>query len=222
MGKLIKALSVVLIIICGALFYYELCPVVVQAVKEYAAFKWLGIGFVAYFILGLVPALKKNEDFLQVFVHELSHTLVGLLFFSEIHSFNADEREGRIAHSSGRFGHLFISLAPYTFPYITYFLLFLIIMIKPEFIFVFEILVGFTWAFHIKCFLKQTGSYQTDLKGVGLFRSYLYIVMAHFFNLSMILLSIRIGILQANVRLFTSYWEDLCQAFHFVVGLFNS
>ncbi|MBO7111983.1 MAG: hypothetical protein J6W18_08550 [Bacteroidaceae bacterium] len=53
-------------------------------------------------------------------------------------------------------------------------------------------------------------------------RSYAYIVMAHFFNLSMILLSIRIGIIQANVRLFTEYWNDVCQTFRSVVGLFNA
>lgn len=222
MKGFVKVVSVILILISGALFLYELCPVLGQSAREYSAYKWLGVGFAAYFILNLIPALKKNEDFLQVFVHEFSHTLVSLLFFSEIHSFNAGEREGQITHSCNRFGHLFIALAPYTFPYITYIILLLCIMIKPEFIFVFEILAGFTWAFHIKCFLKQTGSYQPDLKGVGLFRSYAYILMAHFFNLSIILLSIRIGIIQANVQLFTAYWNDLCQAFHFIVGLFNA
>ena len=222
MKALSKIISILLILICGALFIYELIPTVVRAFGNYAVFLWLAIGMVAYFVLNLIPALKKNEDFLQVFAHELSHTLVGLLFLNEIKEFNAKENTGQIIHTQRRFGSLFISLAPYTFPYFTYLILFLCLIIKPEFVYIFEILAGFTWAFHIRCFRKQTGNHQTDISSQGYFRSYAYIVMAHAFNLSIILLSIQDGIISANVQLFTAYWNDLCQAFRFVVGLFNA
>ena len=216
-----KFISILLILICGALTIYELWPVAVQAIGNIAVFKWLGIGIAAYFVLRIIPGLKKNEDFLRVFAHELSHTLVGILFLREIKEFNAGEREGQILHAGrNRFGSLFISLAPYCFPYVTYLLLLLIIMIKPEFVWVFEMLAGFTWAFHIMCFIDQTGSYQTDISGQGFFRSYAYIIMAHAFNLSVILLSIQEGIISANVDLFTAYWHDACQAFHFLINLF--
>jgi len=219
MKGFLRFISIVLILVCGVLSFIELRPVIKNVVDDYAAFKWLGIGFAAYYVLRLIPTLKKNEDFLQVFAHELSHTLVGLLFFREIHSFNAGEREGQIMHSGHKVGILFIALAPYSLPYITYFLLFLSLIIKPEFVYIFDALAGFTWAFHIKCFLKQTGSYQTDISGQGFFRAYAFILTAHLFNLSLILLSIQNGIINANVQLFTAYWSDLYQAYHFVEGL---
>lgn len=219
MKKTARFISVVLIIVCGVLFLYELYPVVVWSIKNYSEYKWLGIGFAGYYVVRMIPVLRKNEDWLQVFSHELSHTLVGLLFFQEIHSFNAGEREGRITHSGNNFGDLFISLAPYTLPFYTYAVLFLTLLIKPEFVRFFEAFAGLTWAFHIKCFTSQTGNYQTDISKQGFFRAYAFIITAHFLNLSIILLSVRSGIIDANIHLFTAYWSDIQQAYQFVVNL---
>lgn len=220
MKKLVSFLSIVLILICGVLFLYEFCHVAVYSVSNYSVFKWLGIGFAAFYVVRIVPLVRKNEDWWQVFSHELSHTLVGLLFLQEIHSFNAGEREGRITHSGQKVGDLFISLAPYTLPFSTYLVLFMSLLIKSEFLYVFEIIAGFTWAFHIKCFISQTGSYQTDISRKGLFKSYAFIATAHLFNLSVILMSVESGIIDANIRLFTAYWSDLQQAYNFIVSLF--
>ena len=135
MKKLVNFISIVLILICGVLFLYEFCHVAVYSVSNYSVFKWLGIGFAAFYVVRIVPLVRKNEDWWQVFSHELSHTLVGLLFLQEIHSFNAGEREGRITHSGQKVGDLFISLAPYTLPFSTYLVLFMSLLIKSEFLY---------------------------------------------------------------------------------------
>ena len=39
-----KVVSVILILVFGVLFLYELYPVLGQSAREYSAYKWLGIG----------------------------------------------------------------------------------------------------------------------------------------------------------------------------------
>ncbi len=39
-------------------------------------YMWFFIGVSAYLVLRLIPLLRKNEEWLQVFSHELTHTIV--------------------------------------------------------------------------------------------------------------------------------------------------
>lgn len=174
-------------------------------------YMWFFIGIAAYFIIRLIPQLRKNEEWLQVFSHELSHTIVGFLFFQKIHSFQAGESSGVVYHSGRRFGETFISLAPYYLPIFTFaFLLFRIIGAWQS-LYIFDIFIGFSLAFHCLCFIKQTRPYQTDISSVGYLKAYLFIACALLFNLTIILLSVRKGIVNANVYLFTHYWNDIVQ-----------
>lgn len=174
-------------------------------------YMWFFIGIAAYYVLRLIPQLKKNEEWLQVFSHELSHTIVGLMLFQRIHSFQAGEKSGVVYHSGRRFGETFISLAPYYLPIFTFaFLLFRIIGAWKS-LYIFDTFIGFSLAFHCLCFIKQTRPYQTDISSVGYLKAYLFIACALLFNLTIILLSIRKGIVNANVYLFTHYWNDIVQ-----------
>jgi hypothetical protein len=177
---------------------------------------WFFIGIGSYFILRLIPQLKKNEEWLQTFSHELSHTIVGLLFFQRIHSFQAGEKSGAVYHSGHRFGETFISLAPYYLPIFTFAFLLLRIIGAWKSLYIFDIFIGFTLAFHCLCFAKQTRSYQTDISSVGYVKAYLFIACALLFNLTIILLSIRKGIVNANIYLFTNYWDDIVSAVKFI------
>ena len=178
---------------------------------HWKVYLWFFLGMGAYFILRLIPQIKKNEEWLQVFSHELSHTIVGFLFFQKIHSFQAGENSGVVYHSGRRFGETFISLAPYYLPIFTFaFLLFRIIGAWQS-LYIFDIFVGFSLAFHCLCFIKQTRPYQTDISSIGYLKAYLFIACALLFNMTIILLSIRKGIVNANVYLFTHYWNDIIQ-----------
>ena len=80
-------------------------------------------------------------------------------------------------------------------------------------LYVMDILIGLTLGFHLHCFLTQSRNYQTDISDRGYVKSYLFIAAFLMFNLTVILMSVRLGIVEANVRLFTAYWSDMKAAF---------
>jgi hypothetical protein len=160
--------------------------------------------------------LFRKGDWFQTFTHELTHTVVAILFFRKIHGFHADEKGGVMYHSGGRFGDIFISLAPYCFPIFTYIFLFLRIFSAENHILWFDVFVGFTLAFHISCFTKQTGNHQTDIQRNGYFKSYLFIAVFGLFNASIILLCIPKGIVKSFIYLFSQYWKDVLTAWNHV------
>lgn len=177
--------------------------------KHLSFYKWFFIGAGAYLVIRLLPFVRKNEEWMQVFSHELSHTVVGLLFFRRIHSFQAGDGEGEVQHSGMDVGRTFISLAPYCIPVFTFAFLLLRIIGAWKSLYIFDLLIGFTLAFHLLCFLKQTRLYQTDIRGVGYIKAFLFIACTLLFNLTIVILSIRMGIVKATVSLFTNYWHDI-------------
>jgi hypothetical protein len=120
------------------------------AIMNIYLFKWFGIGLLAYMVVRRL--LRKNEEWFATFIHELTHAMVSILFFRKIHSFHAEEGVGQMSSSSGRFGNIFITLAPYCLPILTFLFLFLRLLAAQEALFVFDILIGFTMAFHIYWF----------------------------------------------------------------------
>jgi hypothetical protein len=198
--------------ICLALTAVELYPALMFGKEHYELYKWFGIGFGAYFILHFL-FFRKNGEFAQTFSHELTHAIVGLMFGKKLHSFSATSNNGgEISYSGERFGDVFIALSPYCFPIFTYVFLFLSIVGAPNYSMWFDILIGFTLAFHVVCFAKQTRSYQPDIQKHGYFKSYLFIVMFWFFNATIILLSIRKGVVDSVAYLFPQYWDSIMTA----------
>lgn len=198
------------ILICLALATVEFFPAILWTLKHFAVYKWTGVGSGAYFLLRLLPCIKKNEGFMQTFSHELTHTIVGLMFGRKIYSFKATNGDGgEMWHSGGRFGDMFISLAPYCLPIFTYAFLVLRIIGAWKLLLWFDILIGFTLAFHIVCFARQTRNYQTDISSQGYLKSYLFIVLFGLFNATIILLSIRKGIVNSVTYLLSQYWQDI-------------
>ena len=98
----------------------EFFPIMRWTFLHCGIYKWFAIGFVAFFILRLLPFIRRNEEMLQTFTHELTHTIVAVMFFRKIHYFHAEERSGVMGHSGGKFGQNFITLAPYCLPIFTY------------------------------------------------------------------------------------------------------
>ncbi len=199
-----------------ALFVYELIWIVISVYGHYPVYLWFGIGMGAYVVLGLF--FKKNRKWLQTFSHELTHTLVSMLYLRKIHSFTAERGEGVMSYTPNRYniGAVMISLSPYFLPIFTIFLLLIRHMISGESVHIFDTFVGFTFAFHLGCFLSQTGSYQTDLQKHGLFFSYLVIATWLTLNISLVLLSIQSNLFPAIGDYFPKAWGDLVQCVTFL------
>lgn len=214
--KIIQGITIVLLVIALVPVVKEFWLAAQWMTLHIKIYKWLLIGFAIYYVIRLIPFIRKNEEFLQIFSHELTHTIVGLLFFQRIHSFQANEQEGVVWHSGRKIGSLFISLAPYCLPVFTFGFLILRIIGANKSLYIFDLLIGFTLAFHCLCFIKQTRPYQTDISSNGYMLSYLFIVCFLLFNITIILLSIRKGIINANLYLFPNYWKDLLEIFKHV------
>lgn len=192
-------------------------PVLVYVGGNIATYQWMLIGVAIYFLIRKIKVFSQNEQWLQTISHESSHAIVGMMFFHKIHSIQASENKGVVYHSGREFGDIFIGLAPYCLPVLTYLLLFMRILGANKSLYIFDIFIGFTLAFYIVCFYKQTRPYQTDIESRGFIRSYLFIITAWFFNATIILLTIRMGFVEAVKYIFTEYWGCIVNFWHLLI-----
>lgn len=187
----------------------ELWPIVKGVVTNLSKYQWLFYGIIIFFIIRRFSFFARNEEWLQTTSHETTHAIVGILFLHKIHSFQAGEREGVVMHSGRSFGNIFITLAPYCLPFTTYLILLFRIIGADDMLYIFDIFIGITLAFHILCFWSQTSPRQPDIQKYGLIGSFLFIAIALTFNASVILLSIRRGLIGAISDLFSNYWDTI-------------
>lgn len=173
-------------------------------------YQWTGVGIVAFIVLSRF--FNKNLKWFSTFSHELTHTIVSLLLFREIHSFQAGRGTGEIYTSGNRNTLVFVDLAPYCLPIFTYLLLAIRMMMAKDMLMYYDVLVGLSIGFHAYCFRTQTGSYQTDINKHPLYFSYLYIVTALLFNLLVIIVSYwrEKNVFSAAWYVLAQIWEKLC------------
>ncbi len=215
---MLRLLFYPIILLAIALAVAVVVPAVSWTLSHWMVYKWVLMGMGGYFLLRILRIFTRNESWMQTFSHELSHTVVGMMFLRRIHTFSASRGEGEITHS-GRieFGQMFIALAPYCLPIFTYALLFLRLLGAAKSLYIFDIMIGVTFAFHLLCFWRQTGNHQTDIRSVGYLRAYLFLIWAWVFNATIILLSIRIGVLDAFKSVALDSWQ-LLQEWYGVVS----
>lgn len=211
-----KYLYYPLILLLLVLTVFQFFPVLIYAAGHLATYQWLLYGMATYFILRRFNFFAQNESWLQTTSHEANHAIVGMMFFHKIHSLQANEESGVVYHSGRNFGDIFISLAPYCLPVVTYLLLFVRLLGAYKMLYLFDLFIGFTLAFYIVSFWRQTRPYQTDIQNQGYIRAYLFIITAWFFNASIILLTIRKGVLWAFSTTFQSYWDNIVTWFKMI------
>lgn len=186
-----------------------------------AMYKWTALGaLVAYAAVRVVPIVQKNLNFLSVLSHEATHMAVALLCFRKMHSFHAEERSGVITSSGSAINHVPVALAPYCLPLVSYPLLFLRSIVMPEGLWIYDILLGITLAFHLHCFRAQTGNWQPDINQYPLWFSYLYIWTARLLNLNVFLLAF-----WSSLNCFTAFrhialdmWDTVTTLFAGIAG----
>ena len=172
--------------------------------SQLSLYKWVAVGMVLMLVAKRI--LGSNFGWLETFSHELTHTVVALLLFRRVHSFHAAE-DGGLVSTSGSMGRGMIpmSLAPYCLPIFTYLLLLIRPLIGVHGIWIFDILIGLTLAFHLVCFNNQTGRHQTDINRYPLLFAYGYIYLARLINACILLVAFFPG-----YNVFTSIWRLLC------------
>ncbi|MCQ2146291.1 MAG: M50 family metallopeptidase [Bacteroidales bacterium] len=167
---------------------------------------WLAYGFVGFFIMFLIPNQRSNTKWLMSFMHEFIHMVFAILFFRKVKGFHVDRRECYVAYDSGHFGYTLITLAPYFFP-----LLCLILLPwryttgETAFLNIIDILLGFTYAFHVCCWVTQTRLSQTDIINPGVVRSLLIITFFQIAVFCLLFMTPTSGVLNALDRVFVEY-----------------
>jgi len=203
MFLILKFISYPILLIFLAVNAYCVYKAGTDIIQYYKAYLWFAVGIATYFVIK--PLFRKNLSFLETFTHELTHTIVGLIFFQRIHSFTATDGEGGVMKHSGKHtNNVFIALAPYFLPIFTFTLLLFRIMVKTEYLQFFDVLIGLSVAFHFVAMIKDIRPNQSDIKTCGYVFSYLFISAFLLFNTSIILWSIQNGISVA----FVNWWDN--------------
>lgn len=178
---------------------------------------YTAVGAAAFFVLLLLPRMRHNVGWLMRFSHEFTHMLFALIFFRKIVRMNVDYKNSHVVYSSGRVGYLLITLAPYCVPVFTLVLLPWRFTIAPDswldmlYLNVIDVLIGFTYAFHLLSWVKQTRTWQPDIVGPGVLRSLLVIAFFQIVFLSVVILTSSSGVILAFKRVFWTYPVDVIE-----------
>lgn len=186
----------------------DMCVRIGFAWKHSGNYVGLIAGFMAYMgvlICMLMPKVKHNLDWLMKFTHELTHTLVALLYWRKIYEFVVRGRECYVFYERSNIGYVPITLSPYCIPIYTLMLFPFRFTGDSNYMIIFDALIAFTYAFHVHSFIKQTRFTQSDIENCGRAKSVAYLAFTHMAMLSLILAIPKGGVLKALSRVFWEY-----------------
>jgi hypothetical protein len=168
-----------------------------------------GVCFIAYF---LIHFLLYKPVLSHVMAHELTHALAAVLMGGKVTSIHASTSGGTTVVNKS---HIFISLAPYIFPFYTVLTLGLYLIAAQSLKIYFLGLMGFTYAFHLALTVYSLSNHQPDLKEGGVVFSLIFI-----FSGNMIVLMLLISLLWPPILpLSQALSETIHQAWHIAQGL---
>lgn len=152
---------------------------------------------------------KANLELLETDTHERIHQFVALCLGRRLSSIHVEQYSGVVYSSGGEVSHLLVSLAPYCMPVITLIFVFARVMIKPEWMWLYDNMIGLSIGFHGVCIYKQMRRNQSDINQYPLFFSYFYIITFLLFNITIILVSIGKDkhIVDTLLYIVHSFWE---------------
>lgn len=167
-------------------------------------------GFAIYTVFAIVLSklrIGHNLNWFMKFTHELTHTLVALIFFKKINEFVVKGRECYVNYKVGKYGigYTPITLSPYCIPIYTFMIFPFRFAGDSHYMIFFDALIAFTYAFHIHAFIKQTRFTQPDIENCGIARSVTYLTFTHLAVASLILATPKGGVLKALGRVFWEY-----------------
>lgn len=184
-------------------------------------------GFAAYglFLVSMiVPRMRHNLNWFMKFTHELTHTLVAVLFFAKIREFVVKDRDCYVNYKAGPIGYVPITLSPYCIPIYTFMLFPFRFAGDSHYMIVFDALIAFSYAFHVHSFIKQTRFRQPDIENCGKARAVTFISFVHLAVISLIMATPKGGVLKAIHRVFWEYPIDIISNpigwFHDIIRFF--
>lgn len=170
-------------------------------------YRYLYVGAGLFVVAYIVPRFRYNTQWWMRFTHELTHTLMAIAFMRKIKRFIVKDNECYVSFSTNRFniGRDAITLSPYCLPIFTLIILPYRYMGQMGFMPAFDVLLGYTFMFHLITFMKQTRPWQSDIRSVGLVRSYAFIIFVRLACASLLLATVRGGVLKGIARTFVHY-----------------
>lgn len=210
MRRLLKSTFYPLLVVFLAINTHSFYRSIAGVVTHYKVCLWFVLGVAIYYIARRF--VKTNLSFFEIFTHELIHSIVAIVFLRRIRKFVVGENEGVVYHSGKNSNNVFIALAPYCFPLYSIVLLIIKIAIVGKFIWMFDILIGFTVGFHGSAFWKEISPHQSDITRSGILFSYLFIWAFLLFFASIILWSIQGSIGGALIQ----WWKNLVSLANYV------
>ena len=178
-----------------------------------------------FFIVGslfsivIVWMFKKKLQFFTTFEHELTHNFWAILFFRKPMGFHVKkDGTGLFEYKAGgKFSNIFISLSPYFFPTACFIWLPFYGMCKSQYLWLYFLVMGIFFGYHIMSTIQETGSYQTDISNNGVFYSYLILIPLNIIFNGIILAHLDRGFHGVFDFLYSGHLNN----YHFIVSLLN-
>ena len=117
--KSLKFIVMILSIIFAVSYGFSLFLVLRSVNLQQASIRFFAYGFIPYTLAWLV--FLRRRYFFSTFEHELTHLIVGLIFFKRPVGFHATAGEGGSTVLYG--SNFIINLAPYFLPTLVFFIL---------------------------------------------------------------------------------------------------
>jgi hypothetical protein len=203
-GKLIRFFVLILLAPLIYAFTYEALLFIFRSGITFKSVQWFLLGFaLAMLIYAVLP--RDRTIFWEVFDHELTHLITGLMFFKRPSSFVVapGEADGAVGMPLG-FGSTPIRLAPYCLPLFTLPFLLINPFLPPPFDQIANFLIGFTLALHYASLIAWEFRFsQTDFTNTGVIFS---VVITIFLNI--VVLVLILGIVTGNYTGLVDYFKN--------------
>lgn len=205
-GYVLDCIALTILVLIAVFVLYLTIRIETISIGRIVLHNALFIGFIAFFLLFLIPRVRENTRWMMKFIHEFTHLVFALLFFRKIHRFKVDDKDSHVSYSGGWFGYFPITISPYCVPLLTLALLpWRYTTGEAFFLLVIDFLIGLSYAFHVCCWVSQIRLYQPDIKGPGTVKSLLAITWLQIINFCLVLLTPSSGVILALQRVFWKF-----------------
>ena len=214
MNKITRIISTVILTLTALLSVYEFMKALIWSFDTLllgskalrSVMLWFLAGGIAYYLVfGLV--WRKYRNLIHTTIHEWLHAFMCMIMFRDVVSVQSTSDQGGVMYHRGD-ANIFIALAPYTLPILTYLTL-IIASVMPSAVKWPYILVGFTFFLHMHAFKRQTRLDQPDLQESGIYRSVVFIATFLPMNIAICLYALKTTLWAGIGTYFAAVWGDI-------------
>lgn len=214
MNRIIRIITTVLLTLTALLSVYEFMKALIwsfdtlllgKKALKYVMLWFLAGGVAYYLVFGTV--WRKYRGLIHTTIHEWLHAFMCMIMFRDVVSVQSTASDGGVMYHRGE-SNIFISLAPYTLPILTYLTLIIAGLVSSSVKWPY-VLVGFTFFMHMHAFKVQTRLDQPDLQESGIYRSVVFIATFLPMNISICLYALKSTLWSGIGTYFTSVWSDI-------------